>query len=75
MSTSTALKALFSVDLILRDVSCGDILLLRAPGNPPRGLLVDLEYVKDVTIKTVPHEFRTVSEATLESFEDANENI
>ena len=36
---------------------------------------MDLEYVKDVTIKTLPHEFRTVSEATLESFEGANENI
>ena len=36
---------------------------------------MDLEYVKDVTIKTLPHEFRTVSDATLESFEGANENI
>ncbi|KAF9517406.1 hypothetical protein BS47DRAFT_531815 [Hydnum rufescens UP504] len=54
-----ALKAMFSVQLIHRDVSCTNILLVRAPGERARGLLVDLEYAKDITIKTVPHEFRT----------------
>jgi Fungal protein kinase len=59
----SALKAMFSVKLIHRDVSCGNILLLQSPGERPRGLLVDLEYAKDITIQTMPHEFRTVSEA------------
>ncbi|KAF9512938.1 hypothetical protein BS47DRAFT_1362840 [Hydnum rufescens UP504] len=44
---------------IHRDVSCSNILLFRAPGQRARGLLVDLEYAKDIDIKTAPHEFRT----------------
>jgi Fungal protein kinase len=61
----SALKAMFSVQYIHRDVSSGNILLLRVPGEQARGLLVDLEYAKDVTIQSTPHEFRTVSLATL----------
>jgi hypothetical protein len=58
---------MFSVQLVHRDVSCGNILLFRAPGQPPRGLLVDLEYAKDTTL-TTPPELRTVSEATSEKY-------
>ncbi|KAF9520929.1 hypothetical protein BS47DRAFT_416327 [Hydnum rufescens UP504] len=54
-----ALKAMFSVKYIHRDVSSSNILLLREPGGRARGLLVDLEYAKDVTVKSTPHEFRT----------------
>jgi Fungal protein kinase len=55
---------MFSVQHIHRDVSSSNILLFRAPDGRARGLLVDLEYAKDITNETAPHEFRTVSHLT-----------
>jgi Fungal protein kinase len=62
---SLALKAIFSVQYIHRDVSTGNMLLFRAPEGTLRGLLVDLEYAKDLDIKSMPDGFRSVRRPAL----------